>query len=162
MTQQTAHSASSAPASWRVAALYHFTKVVDHERLREPLQNLCEANDVCGTLLLAHEGINGTIGGPDAGIETVLGFLRSQPEFADLEHKESRASKKPFLRMKVKLKKEIVTMGVETIDPLRSVGTYVSAQDWNDLISDPDTIVIDTRNDYETAIGTSRAPSTPT
>jgi UPF0176 protein len=161
MTQETAHSASSGPASWRVAALYHFTKVVDHERLREPLQSLCEANDVCGTLLLAHEGINGTIGGPDAGIETVLGFLRSQPEFAALEHKESRASKKPFLRMKVKLKKEIVTMGVETIDPLKVVGTYVSAQDWNDLISDPDTIVIDTRNDYETAIGTFKGAVDP-
>jgi len=146
---------------WRVAALYHFTRVVDHERLREPLQTLCEENDVCGTLLLAHEGINGTIGGPDDGIETVLRFLRSQPEFAALEHKESRASKKPFLRMKVKLKKEIVTMGVETIDPLRSVGTYVSAQDWNALISDPDTIVIDTRNDYETAIGTFKGAVDP-
>jgi UPF0176 protein len=146
---------------WRVAALYHFTRVADHERLREPLQTLCEENDVCGTLLLAHEGINGTIGGPDDGIETVLRFLRSQPEFAALEHKESRASKKPFLRMKVKLKKEIVTMGVETIDPLRSVGTYVSAKDWNALISDPDTIVIDTRNDYETAIGTFKGAVDP-
>jgi UPF0176 protein len=146
---------------WRVAALYHFTKVDDHARLREPLQALCEANDVCGTLLLAHEGINGTIGGPDAGVETVLEFLRAQPEFATLEHKESRASRKPFLRMKVKLKKEIVTMGVETIDPLRTVGTYVEPQDWNALISDPDTIVIDTRNDYETAIGTFKGAVDP-
>ena len=146
---------------WRVAALYHFTRVDDHARLREPLQTLCEENDVCGTLLLAHEGINGTIGGPDEGIETVLAFLRAQPEFATLEHKESRASKKPFLRMKVKLKKEIVTMGVETIDPLRTVGTYVEPQDWNALIGDPDTIVIDTRNDYETAIGTFKGAVDP-
>ena len=146
---------------WRVAALYHFTRVDDHARLREPLQALCEENDVCGTLLLAYEGINGTIGGPDEGVETVLAFLRAQPEFATLEHKESRASKKPFLRMKVKLKKEIVTMGVETIDPLRVVGTYVEPTDWNALISDPDTIVIDTRNDYETAIGTFKGAVDP-
>ncbi|MBX9454996.1 MAG: rhodanese-related sulfurtransferase [Rhizobium sp.] len=146
---------------WRVAALYHFTRVHDHARLRGPLQALCEENDVCGTLLLAHEGINGTIGGPDDGVGTVLAFLRAQPEFASLEHKESRASKKPFLRMKVKLKKEIVTMGVETIDPLRVVGTYVEPADWNSLISDPDTIVIDTRNDYETAIGTFKGAVDP-
>jgi UPF0176 protein len=146
---------------WRVAALYHFTRVDDHVRLREPLQALCEENGVCGTLLLAHEGINGTIGGPDEGIGNVLAFLRAQPEFASLEHKESRASKKPFLRMKVKLKKEIVTMGVEAIDPLKVVGTYVEPADWNALISDPDTIVIDTRNDYETAIGTFRGAVDP-
>ena len=146
---------------WRVAALYHFTRVNDHARLREPLQVLCEENDVCGTLLLAHEGINGTIGGPDEGIGKVLAFLRAQPEFATLEHKESRASKKPFLRMKVKLKKEIVTMGVETIDPLKVVGTYVEPADWNALISDPDTVVIDTRNDYETAIGTFKGALDP-
>ena len=106
-----------------------------------------------GTLLLASEGINGTIAGTDAGINTVLSYLRAQPEFASLEHKESRASKMPFVRMKVKLKKEIVTMGVPDIDPNQIVGTYVDPHDWNDLISDPDTILIDTRNDYETAIG---------
>jgi UPF0176 protein len=136
-----------------VAALYHFVSFPRFRELREPLQAFCEANDVKGTLLLAHEGINGTIAGPDAGIAEVLAFLRAQPEFATLEHKESRASKAPFLRMKVKLKKEIVTMGVEDIDPTRVVGTYVSPRDWNALISDPDTIVIDTRNDYETALG---------
>ena len=136
-----------------VAALYHFVSVPGFRDLRAPLQAFCEANDVRGTLLLAHEGINGTIAGPDAGVNAVLGFLRGQPEFATLEHKESRASKAPFLRMKVKLKKEIVTMGVEDIDPRRVVGTYVAPRDWNALISDPDTIVIDTRNDYETALG---------
>lgn len=140
-------------APYLVAALYHFVSVPRFAELRAPLQALCEENDVRGTLLLAHEGINGTIGGPDAGIRTVLAFLRAQPEFANLEHKESRASEKPFLRMKVRLKKEIVTMGVEDIDPNKVVGTYVAPKDWNALISDPDTILIDTRNDYETAIG---------
>ncbi|MDL2399357.1 rhodanese-related sulfurtransferase [Rhizobium mayense] len=142
-----------AGGAFLVAALYHFVSFPRFEALREPLLALCEANGVKGTLLLAHEGINGTIAGTDAGIGTVLSFLRAQPEFSDLEHKESRASKMPFVRMKVKLKKEIVTMGVENIDPTRIVGTYVAPKDWNALISDPDTIVIDTRNDYETAIG---------
>jgi len=136
-----------------VAALYHFVPVPHFAALRAPLQALCEENDVRGTLLLAHEGINGTIAGPPEGVRAVLSFLRRQPEFAALEHKESHAAEMPFLRMKVRLKKEIVTMGVEDIDPNRSVGTYVAPQDWNALISDPDTIVIDTRNDYETAIG---------
>jgi UPF0176 protein len=153
---------NSAPASpFLVAALYHFVSLPRHASLQAPLQALCEENGVKGTLLLAHEGINGTIAGPDAGIHAVLAFLRAQPEFAGLEHKESRASKMPFLRMKVKLKKEIVTMGVENIDPNRVVGTYVAPKDWNALISDPDTIVIDTRNDYETAIGTFRGALDP-
>ena len=136
-----------------VAALYHFARLPRFESLREQLFELCQKNGVKGTLLLAAEGINGTIAGPDAGIHTVLAFLRAQPEFAALEHKESRASHIPFVRLKVKLKKEIVTMGVPDIDPNRIVGTYVEPQDWNALISDPDTILIDTRNDYETAIG---------
>ena len=136
-----------------VAALYHFVSVPHFAELRAPLQSLCEEYDVRGTLLLAHEGINGTIAGPADGIRTVLSFLRRQPEFSALEHKESWASEMPFLRMKVRLKKEIVTMGVEDIDPNRSVGTYVAPEDWNALISDPGTILIDTRNDYETAIG---------
>jgi UPF0176 protein len=144
-----------------VAALYHFVSLPRFESLRAPLQALCEENGVKGTLLLAHEGINGTIAGPDAGIKTVLDHLWAQPEFAALEHKESRASKMPFLRMKVKLKKEIVTMGVEDADPNKVVGTYVTPQDWNTLISDPNTIVIDTRNDYETAIGTFRGAVDP-
>ncbi len=146
-------STQQATSPFLVAALYHFVSVPHFESLRAPLQQLCEDNGVKGTLLLAHEGINGTIAGPDAGIATVLAYLRATPEFARLEHKESRASKMPFVRMKVKLKKEIVTMGVENIDPNKIVGTYVAPQDWNALISDPDTIVIDTRNDYETAIG---------
>jgi len=148
MTEE--HQSPETP--YLVAALYHFVSFPRFRAFREPLQALCEENGVKGTLLLAHEGINGTIAGPDAGIATVLAFLRAQPEFAGLEHKESRASKAPFLRMKVRLKKEIVTMGVEDIDPTRVVGTYVAPRDWNALITDPDTILIDTRNDYETDI----------
>jgi UPF0176 protein len=160
MTDALTHS-SAETSPFLVAALYHFVSVPRFESLRDPLQALCEEHGVKGTLLLAHEGINGTIAGPDAGVRTVLTYLRAQPEFAGLEHKESRASKMPFVRMKVKLKNEIVTMGVENIDPNKTVGTYVTAQNWNALISDPDTIVIDTRNDYETAIGTFRGAVDP-
>jgi len=144
-----------------VAALYHFVSFDRFADFRQPLQAMCDDNQVKGTLLIAHEGINGTIAGPQDGIKAVLAFLRSQPEFTNLEHKESWASSMPFLRMKVRLKKEIVTMGVENIDPNRVVGTYVAPQDWNALISDPDTLVIDTRNDYETAIGTFRGAIDP-
>ena len=161
MTDHLSTSRPEADGAFLVAALYHFVAVPRYESLRAPLQALCEENGVKGTLLLAREGINGTIAGTDAGIAAVLGFLRAQPEFSALEHKESRAAKMPFLRMKVRLKKEIVTMGVEDIDPNRVVGTYVEPKDWNDLISDPDTIVIDTRNDYETAIGVFRGAVDP-
>jgi UPF0176 protein len=153
MTHEQSSFRPVADGSFLVAALYHFVSVPRFAELRAPLQALCEENGVRGTLLLAHEGINGTIAGPDAGIAAVLGWLRSQPEFSALEHKESRAAAMPFLRLKIRLKKEIVTMGVEDIDPRRVVGTYVAPKDWNALISDPDTIVIDTRNDYETAVG---------
>jgi|TARA_R110002020_G_scaffold5989_9_gene24942 UPF0176 protein len=153
MTDNPLTQTPAASGSTCVAALYHFATFPRCAEFREPLQALCEENGVKGTLLLAREGINGTIAGTDAGIAAVLAHLRAQPEFAGLEHKESRASKMPFLRMKVRLKKEIVTMGVEDIDPNKIVGTYVAPKDWNALISDPDTIVIDTRNDYETAIG---------
>jgi UPF0176 protein len=144
---------ADADGAYVVAALYHFAAFPDYKSFREPLLDACRRNDICGSLLIAREGINGTIAGPAEGIANILAFIRSRPEFRDLEHKESRASKKPFLRMKVRLKKEIVTMGVEDIDPTRIVGTYVDPKDWNALICDPETIVIDTRNDYETAIG---------
>ena len=153
MTETKTQSNPDAASPYLVAALYHFVPFPRYREMREPLQAVCLENSVVGSLLLAGEGINGTIAGPDEGLRKVLAYLRSQPELAHLEHKESRASKRPFLRMKVKLKKEIVTMGVEGIDPLRVVGTYVAPRDWNALISDPDTIVIDTRNDYETALG---------
>jgi UPF0176 protein len=136
-----------------VAALYQFTPFADHEALREPLLARMQEVGVTGSLLLAHEGINGTIAGSDNAIAAVLGHIRKLPGCADIEVKFSRAPSMPFMRTKVKLKREIVTMGEPEIDPLLGVGTYIEATDWNALISDPDTIVIDTRNDYEVAIG---------
>lgn len=116
--------------------------------------DLCKSRGISGTLLLAKEGINGTVAGSRDGIETVLSHLRALPGCADLEWKESTATTPPFHRMKVRLKKEIVTMGQPDVDPVARVGNYVNAADWNDLISAPDVAVIDTRNDYEVAIGT--------
>ena len=138
----------------RIAALYHFTRFDDPESLRAPLQALCEEQGVRGTLLLAGEGINGTIAGSNEGIQAVLDHIRALPGCADLEVKESRADRMPFYRSKVRLKKEIVTMGQPDLDPVDGVGTYVAPEDWNALISDPNTILIDTRNDYEVQIGT--------
>lgn len=129
--------------------------------MRQPLAKLCCSLGVKGILLLAPEGINGTIAGSDTAIGQVLAHLRTLPGCADLEVKESRAEVMPFLRMKVRLKREIVTMGIEGIDPLSEVGAYVEPTDWNALISDPDTIVIDTRNDYEVAVGTFRGAIDP-
>jgi UPF0176 protein len=137
----------------RVAALYHFCRFDDCRALRDPLDRLCRDQGVRGTLLLAHEGINGTIAGTAEGIAAVLDHIRGLPGCADLEVKFSTAATMPFHRMKVRIKREIVTMGQPDIDPLLSVGTYVAPEDWNALISDPDTIVIDTRNDYEVAVG---------
>ncbi|WP_156500488.1 rhodanese-related sulfurtransferase [Croceicoccus bisphenolivorans] len=137
-----------------VAALYRFTPFEDHQDLREPLERQCLDHGVRGTLLLAAEGINGTIAGNPEGIAAVLGHIRALPGCAELDVKFSHAEQMPFHRTKVRLKREIVTMGEPGIDPRASVGTYVDPQDWNALISDPDTIVIDTRNDYEVAVGT--------
>ena len=137
-----------------IAALYHFTRFPDPAALRAPLQALCDDQGVMGSLLLAAEGVNGTIAGPRAGIDNVLAHLRALPGCAGLEHKESFAETMPFGRMKVKLKREIVTMGQPDIDPRARVGHYVTAQDWNALIAEPDVVVIDTRNDYEVSIGT--------
>ena len=137
-----------------VAALYKFATLENFRELREPLLQVCLDADIKGSLLLAHEGINGTIAGSRAGIDRVLDFLRSDARLRDLEHKESLDDAQPFLRMKVKLKKEIVTLGVPGIDPNVQVGTYVEPRDWNALISDPEVLVIDTRNDYEVELGT--------
>ncbi len=137
-----------------VCALYKFVRVENFQRLRDPLLNLMLEHRVRGTLLLANEGINGTIAGPRAAIDIVLDWLRQQPEFHDLECKESVTNDSPFKRSRVKLKKEIVTMGVEGIDPTLSAGTYVEPAQWNDLISDPQVLVVDTRNDYECEVGT--------
>ncbi|MFZ2100089.1 MAG: rhodanese-related sulfurtransferase [Oricola sp.] len=139
---------------YTVAALYHFAKFDRYEAFKPELEALCQDAGLKGTLLLASEGINGTVAGSREGIDRLIAFLHAQPEFAALEHKESYAADEPFLRMKVRLKKEIVSMGVPGTDPLRIVGTYVDPHDWNALISDPGTIVVDTRNDYEYAIGT--------
>ena len=144
-----------------VAALYKFVALPYYEDLQQPLLACCKENDVMGTILLASEGINGTISGPAEGIRKVLEFLRSDERLADLEHKESYAEEPPFYRMKVRLKREIVTMGVPMVDPTETVGTYVEPADWNDLISDPDVVLIDARNDYEVAIGTFKGAINP-
>ena len=146
---------------WIVAALYHFTPFEDTAALQEPLRDVGLAGGVVGTLLLAPEGINGTIAGPRAGIDAVLSHIRALPGCADLEWKESTAAEKPFRKLKVRLKREIVTMGVEGVDPRASVGHYVAPEDWNDLISAEDVAVIDTRNDYEVEIGTFKGAVDP-
>ena len=137
-----------------VAALYRFTRFTDVAALRAPLDAICREHKVRGTLLIAPEGINGTIAGPRAGIASVVAHIRALPGCADLEVKLSSAATMPFHRLKVRVKREIVTMGEPDVDPRASAGTYVEADAWNALIADPDTIVIDTRNDYEVAIGT--------
>ena len=136
------------------AALYKFVELNDFEQLREPLYQTLIENDVKGTLLLAREGINGTICGTREGIDNVLSYLRTDARLANLDHKESPSDTQAFYRTKVKLKKEIVTLGVDWVDPKNTVGTYVEPEQWNDLISDPEVLVIDTRNEYEDAVGT--------
>ncbi len=137
-----------------IAALYRFAAFEKPEDLQGPLSRVAGHHGVKGTLLLAREGINGTIAGSRDGIDAVLAHIRTLPGCSDLEHKESLAHAVPFNRLKVRLKREIVTMGVEAIDPNQIVGTYVDPHQWNELISDPGTVVIDTRNDYEVSIGT--------
>jgi len=137
----------------RVAALYQFTRLEDCAAIRQALAEACRARGIKGTLLIAPEGINGTIAGSDDAIGEVLDIVRALPGCAAIEVKESRAPSLPFNRMKVRLKREIVTMGQPDIDPL-DTGHYVAPQDWNALIAEPGTILIDTRNDYEVAIGT--------
>ena len=136
------------------AAFYKFVDLPDYAELKPPLLAFCEAHHVKGMVLLAREGINSTIAGAAEDVHAVLTYWRSDPRLADLEHKESFADKPPFYRMKVRLKKEIVTMGVPGISPTHMAGTYVKPKDWNALISSPDVVLIDTRNDYEIEIGT--------
>ena len=148
-----------------VCALYHFVILEDYESLRDPLHKVMEENEVKGTLLLAKEGINGTIAGTREGVDVVLAWLRGDPRLTKLDTKESFDTEVPFYRTRVKLKKEIVTMGIDTIDPNDIVGTYVKPKDWNALISDPEVLLIDTRNEYEVEIGTFKNainPSTET
>ena len=136
------------------AAFYQFVALPDHPALQAPLLACCEAHGVKGMVLLADEGINGTIAGPPDGVRAVLAWLRSDPRLAPLQHKEASANSDPFYRMKVRLKREIVTLGVPGVDPTQLAGQYVQAADWNALIADPDVVLVDTRNDYEVAIGT--------
>lgn len=144
-----------------VAALYQFVRLPDYEALREPLLNKCSEEGIMGTLLLAAEGINGTIAGDRSSVDRLLAYLKEDERFSAIEHKESYYAEMPFYRMKVKLKREIVTMGVEGIDPNHIVGTYVEPKDWNDIISDPDVTVVDTRNYYEYAIGSFKGAEDP-
>lgn len=137
-----------------VCALYKFVTLENYKAMRQPLFDVLEENAIKGTLLLAHEGINGTVSGTRESIDTLLTYLNADQRINPISHKESVDEIQPFYRTKVKLKKEIVTMGVEGIDPKQTVGTYVKPKDWNALISDPDVLLVDTRNDYEIEIGT--------
>jgi UPF0176 protein len=144
-----------------VAAFYKFVSLSDFAEKQEPLLSCCQEQGIKGTILLAKEGINGTIAGSREEIDSVLAFLRSDSRLADLKHKESCADSPPFERMKVRLKREIVTIGLPDIDPNEQVGTYVSPKEWNAIISDPEVTVIDTRNDYEVTIGTFQKAENP-
>ena len=138
---------------WKVAALYRFVTLEDLPALQSEIKQVCQENDICGTLLLAHEGINGTVGGSEAGIDNLMACLEEKCEISKGEVKFSTASDQPFRRMKVRLKQEIVTLRAPKADPNKQVGTYVDPENWNALMNDPDVTLIDTRNDYETAVG---------
>jgi len=144
--------------AYLITAMYHFANLPYFKTLREPLLQFCVSHDIKGTLLLANEGINGTLAGSEKSILELLDFLKNNPifkdNFKDLSHKESWSDKHPFYRMKVKFKKEIVTLGVPGVSPTKVVGQYVKPKDWNSIISDPGVVLIDTRNDYEYVIGT--------
>jgi UPF0176 protein len=139
---------------YTVAALYKFAPLKDLPALQEDILAACKKHGICGTLLIAHEGINGTIAGTREGIDGIMAHLRTYPQLTGMEYKESFANEAPFYRMKVRIKKEIVTIGRTEVDPNKTCGTYLDPEEWNKVIADPDTIVIDTRNDYEVAIGT--------
>lgn len=143
------------------AALYKFVELPDFAELQAPLLACCESHGVKGTLLLAAEGINGTIAGPAKGVHAVLAFLRQDARLATLEHKEAWAAHMPFYRMKVRLKREIVTLGVPEVHPALMAGQYVKPADWNHLLDDPEVVLVDTRNDYEVSIGTFQGAINP-
>ena len=143
------------------AAFYQFVELPDYADLQAPLLACCEAHGVKGMVLLATEGINGTIAGPPGSVHAVLAWLRSDPRLAQLQHKGALAASDPFYRMKVRLKREIVTLGVPGVNPSRMAGQYVKPADWNALISDPDVVVVDTRNEYEVGIGSFRGAINP-
>ena len=140
--------------SYAVSALYKFVELEDFQDIQKPLLDECQKNSILGTLLLAPEGINGTIAGPEEGMKNILAWLRKDPRLSDLIVKHSHASEKPFHRMKVRLKKEIITLGVEDANPSKKTGVMVPPDEWNELVEDPEVLVLDTRNTYETHIGT--------
>lgn len=144
-----------------VCALYKFIKLDDYETKRQPLLKVMTDNNIMGTLLLAREGINGTVAGHREDIDRLLAWLRSDPRLSDLDVKESVDKAVPFYRSKVKLKKEIVTMGIDWVDPQKSAGTYIEPKDWNELIIDPEVLLIDTRNSYEVNVGKFRNALNP-
>jgi UPF0176 protein len=147
--------------SFLTAALYKFVELPNFAELKAPLMACCDKQQVKGTLILAQEGINGTIAGPPEGVYAVLAFLRTEPQLTDLTHKESFSEKPPFKRLKVRVKREIVTMGVPGIDPTQLVGQYVKPEDWNKLLDDPDVVVVDVRNDFEVKVGTFKGAVNP-
>jgi UPF0176 protein len=149
------------PEDFRVAAFYKFVELRDFRELRDSLQQRCEELGLLGSILLAREGINGTVSGTDANVDAVFETLRSDPRLQDLHYRESRAREQPFYRMKVRLKKEIVSLGVEGVDPNSLVGEYVSPQDWNALITREEVRLVDTRNHYEYHLGTFRGAEDP-
>ncbi|MEM7800349.1 MAG: rhodanese-related sulfurtransferase [Chloroflexota bacterium] len=144
-----------------IFAYYKFVDLPDYKEIQPKLLAKCEENEVKGTILLAPEGINGTMAGPRVGIDAVLAFLRADPRMADLSGKESYGETNPFRLLKVRLKKEIVALGREDVDPNKQVGTYVEPQEWNDLISNPDVTLVDTRNEYEFGVGTFKGALNP-
>ena len=148
-------------SDYLTAAFYKFVELPDFKQLRTPLLAECERLRVRGTILLAEEGINGTIAGRVADVRAVLRYLRNDARLADLEHKESGAAEMPFYRMKVRLKKEIVTLGVAGVNPARMAGTHVTPQDWNKLLDDPDVVFVDVRNDYEVSLGSFKGALNP-
>ena len=147
--------------SYTIATFYKFVTISDVRAKRQRILAECMASQIKGTIILAEEGINGTIAGKQQAIANILEFLRSFEGLADLEHKESIAQKLPFVRLKVKIKSEIVTLGIPEVDPNQQVGTYVDPQDWNRVISDPEVVVIDTRNDYEVGLGSFKRAKNP-
>lgn len=147
--------------TYLIATFYKFANISDLKAKKQQILTWCQSQELKGTIILAEEGINGTISGQEKAIATVLTQLRSLPNLADLEHKESTAQKLPFVRLKVKIKSEIVTLGLPEVKPNQQVGTYVNPQDWNQVIADPEVVVIDTRNDYEVEIGSFKRARNP-
>ncbi|MEM7333210.1 MAG: rhodanese-related sulfurtransferase [Chloroflexota bacterium] len=144
-----------------IAAFYQFADFHDFEAWRQLLKDVGEANEVRGSVLVAPEGINGTVAGPRQGVDTFLAFIRQDGRFSSMTHKESFADTQPFGRMRVRPKPEIVKLGIPEIDPTQEVGEYVEPPDWNELISDPDVFVIDTRNEFEVQIGSFKGAINP-